>query len=304
MTLSEARRALTFESKLERSFVVNGTVHEKKGSERINVSKSDSSNTEAKDLPSLISPQKPVIIVHRAGVDKKQEECPQITTIPKENDLILEEVLDDCLELKEDCNKENIDLNGNENLQTIKKSDKHASENETNTEIPKEDNKTENKEIDSIIKHEFPRDCTMNSLCDEDKVIHNHCETTDTKKIISMTDSSKETSVIGEKITESQKPKEVTPVKNPAVIMTTKTRDSSLAKTKDSIGKVQKTKEAEFTKPHDPGDQHQSSTESTPGKSPSQKPGPTVYMNKVSQHYWVLKYSEHYIDMIFSAYNC
>ncbi|XP_050730260.1 S phase cyclin A-associated protein in the endoplasmic reticulum-like isoform X1 [Eriocheir sinensis] len=283
VTLSEARRALTFESKLERSFVVNGTVHEKKGSERVNMSKSDASNNEAKDLPCLISPQKPVIIVHRAGIDKKQEECPQKTTIPKENDLILEEVLDDCLELKEDCNKENIDSSGNGNLQTIKKSDKHVSENETNIENLKEDNKTQNKEISSIIKHEFPRDCTTDSSCDKDKVTRDHCETTDTKKITDVTESNGETSAIAEKITDSQKLKEVTPVKNAAITTTTKTRDSGLAKTKDSIGKVQKTKEAETTRPHDPGDPHQSSTESTPGKSPSQKPGPTVYMNKASQ---------------------
>lgn len=258
---------------------MNGTVHEKKGSERVNMSKSDASNNETKDLPCLISPQKPVIIVHRASLDKNQEEDPQMTVIPKENDFILEEVLDDCLEFKEDCNKENIDSTGNQNQQSSKMNDKSFPEKETNSGKLKEDSKIQNKEINSI-KHEFPRNSLTDSSCDKDKVTYNQCDT-DTKKIADVTDPCSETSNTSiEKNTDTPKLKELTPVKNTVVTVTAKTRDSSHVKTKDSGSKVQKAKETE-TKAHEPGDPHQSSTESTPGKSSSQKPGPTVYMNKV-----------------------
>lgn len=283
LTLSEARRALTFESKCERSSLVNGTVHEKKGDEKVNTSKSDAANNEAKDLPCVIVPQKPVIIVCQASIDEKQEECSQIATIPKGKDLILEEAVDDSLECQEDCNKENINSCGKRNMQTIDKNNKYVTESETKCETKIQENKILNNEISSIIKHEFPRNGTLNTSCDSDKVFCNHYDT-DTK---ATTDSCSETSINCEKNMDTLKLKELTPVKNTDVTVTNKPRDNSHSKTRDCGGKVQKLKDAE-TRSQDAGDMHQSSTDSTQGKSPSQKPVPTVYMNKVRMSFMFL----------------
>lgn len=283
VTLNEARRALTFESKFERSLLVNGTVHEKKGSERVSKSKPDASNNEAKDLPCLITSQKPVIIVHRATLDEKQEIGSQMANIPKDNDLILEEAVDSSLECKEDCNKENINSCGNINEQTNKRNDKLVKEGEIKSEKLKEGNEIVNNEISSIIKHEFPRNCAVNISSANDNVLCNQCET-DTKKTTDLTDSCVEMSILSEKNMDTPKLKEPVAVKNPAINLTAKARDSSHSKTKDCGGKVQK-KEAE-SRTHEHGDL-QPSTDNTQGKITSQKPGPTVYMNKVSRSFFV-----------------
>lgn len=281
LTLSDARRALTFESKYERSYVVNGAVNEKKGSERLNMSKSDVPNTETKDLSYLMSPQKPVIIVHQACIDEKQEECPQTATNSKNDNLTLEEFSDCSLECK-DFNKENIHIDANKKEQIVKKTDKSQliENEESEREKLKSDSKMQNKDNSSFMKNEFPRSTNLSSSCVDDE--DTSCKQENDLIIKRTADLCDEMdSVCCDKTPDMSKSKEQNLVKNSAVTVVTKGKDIINSKIRDTGNKVPEIKEIE-TKLHENTEAQQSCTEGMQGKSPPQKPGPTVYMNKVS----------------------
>ncbi|XP_063880487.1 S phase cyclin A-associated protein in the endoplasmic reticulum-like isoform X3 [Scylla paramamosain] len=281
LTLSDARRALTFESKYDRSIIVNGTVHEKKVSERLNMPKSDLSNNETKDLSYLMSPQKPVIIVQQPCIDEKQEECPQTGTSSKdEDDLTLQELSDSSLECT-DNNKENIHVDENKKVQTIKKTDKsQTKENEKNrSDKFKDDSKIQNKDSNNSVKHEFPRGISLSTSCgeSEDTSCKQECDV-----IIKKTDACDEVVSACDKSTDISKPKEQNVVKNSTSSVITKGKDVINSKLKDNGSKIPEIKDTE-TKVHENVEAQQCCTEAMQGKSLSQKPGPTVYMNKASQ---------------------
>ncbi|MPC68370.1 S phase cyclin A-associated protein in the endoplasmic reticulum [Portunus trituberculatus] len=281
LTLSDARRALTFESKYDRSIIVNGTVHEKKGSERLNMSKSDLPSNETKDLSYLMSSQKPVIIVQQPCIDEKQEECTQTGTSSKdEDDLTLQELSDSSLECT-DSNKENIHVNENKKLQTVKKSDRsQTKESEKNrSDKCKDDSKIQNKDCNNSIKHEFPRGTSLSISCGEnrDTLCKQECDV-----IVKKTVTCDEMVSACDKSADIFKPKEQNVVKNSTSSAITKGKDPINSKLKDNGNKVLEVKDVE-TKVHENVEAQQCCTEAMQGKSLSQKPGPTVYMNKASQ---------------------
>lgn len=281
LTLSDARRALTFESKCDRSIIMNGTVHEKKGSERLSMPKSDHSGSETKDLSRLMSPQKPVIILPQPCIDEKQEECVQTGTNSKDDDdLTLQELSDSSLECT-DNNKENINVDENKKIQTVKKSDKsQTKENEKNkSDRLKGDSKIQNKDSDNSVKHEFPRGTSVSTSCGEsqDTSSKQECDV-----IIKKTGDCDETVSACDKTADICKPKEQNVVKNSTPTVIAKGKDAINSKLKENGGKVPEIKDTE-TKVHETVEAQQCCTEAMQGKSSSQKPGPTVYMNKASQ---------------------
>ena len=281
LTLSDARRALTFGSKCERSYMVNGVVHENKASERLNISKSDVAKIETKEFSHLMSPQKPVIIVHQACIDEKQE-CPQTETNSKDDSLTCVEFSDCSLECK-DFDKENIHVDENKKLQLEKKIDKsQLKENETiKSEKLKDVNKVHNKDSNNLIKNECSKSPNLIPSCgdNEDASCKQECDLIIRKTVTSsvVMDS------LCDKSGDVSSTKEQNLAKNNSFAVITKSKDIINSKIKDTgNSKVIEIKEME-TKIHENIEAQQLCTEGMQGKNSSQKPGPTVYMNKVSE---------------------
>ncbi|KAG0695245.1 S phase cyclin A-associated protein in the endoplasmic reticulum [Chionoecetes opilio] len=222
--------------------------------------------------------KKPVIIVHQARIDENQE-CPPTTPNAKDCDLVLEEFLDCSLEYKDD-NKENILIDENKKIQTVKKIDKsQLKENENiKSDQSKGDSKTQNKDSNNSAKHEFPRDTNLSTSRGdhEDASRQQDCDVTTTKTI----ESCEGDSVCDESI-DISKPKEQNQAHNTPNTVITKGKDIINSKIRDNgNNKSPEVKEGE-TKLAENVEAQPSCTEGLQGKSPTQKTGPTVYMNKV-----------------------
>lgn len=303
LTLSDARRALTFETKQERPVLVNGCSQDKKIVDKFHILKQDVVSNDARTLSGVITPPKPVIIVHPASIDEQQEENAQalVECGEQSHENVLEEVRKcDGNEARDTCQVQNCDKNDIEKQEYMGSdgdgSIENGDQNEKLTEVEEVNMAAEKGNLITHVNHvhenaEPEKQIGEDTVC-EDATKKGKCD----DSLIASSEKEVSTNV---KCVESPKTKECKSVRSNVSSVVTKLKDSNLytkvtdsVKVNDSIKVNDSTKVSDRmtevkgydVKAGDSGETRRSCAEVVQARSPLQKPGPTVNMNKVSSY--------------------
>ncbi|XP_053629537.2 S phase cyclin A-associated protein in the endoplasmic reticulum isoform X1 [Cherax quadricarinatus] len=291
LTMSDARRALTFDTKLGRPGHINGNLPGEKPVDKLHTSKKDPLGSDKRILSSVATPTKPVIIVHEASIDEQQEESSQFSVVNCElqNERILEKVSEcEGNETSETSEIENDDESdtqketvlGNDNI----KSAENCFENGKPIEVMEGD-LTENEKqvlcnnvIDEAVdlKQEAEDKTCLENINNSSKTINCMEKFEDTVK----TNSDKDFSAHF-KISESTKSKESKTARSNSALVGTKSKDNGIIIRPNDSCKMVEGKVCD-AKANENSETKRSCADVMQGRSSLQKPIPTVNMNKVS----------------------
>nr|XP_045611735.1 S phase cyclin A-associated protein in the endoplasmic reticulum-like isoform X1 [Procambarus clarkii]XP_045611736.1 S phase cyclin A-associated protein in the endoplasmic reticulum-like isoform X1 [Procambarus clarkii]XP_045611737.1 S phase cyclin A-associated protein in the endoplasmic reticulum-like isoform X1 [Procambarus clarkii] len=298
LTVSDARRALTFDTKQGRPGLMNGNVQEEKTVDKLQSSKQDALDSDVRILSGVISPTKPVIVVHEANVDERQKNTQFSISVEKgevQNERVLEKVNEcDGNEASEMNDIENSDENltqKEENVQNaITKIAENCVENGKLTDVMEGDTITEKESIEKVINNNATVKVVDRKVECEDKTCQE--DANNSCKVINCSEAFEDSLKMNSdkdfsthfKVSDSPKSKETKSVRSNTTIVGLKSKDNSLSlpiKASDT-NKIAEGKTCDV-KTSESGEVKRSCADVLQGKSPMQKPGPTVNMNKASQ---------------------
>ncbi|XP_071533158.1 uncharacterized protein ssp3 isoform X2 [Panulirus ornatus] len=310
LTLSDARRALTFETKQERSGLVNGCSQEKKYVDKFHLSKQDLVISNGRTLSGVITPPTPVIIVHPASIDEHQEENAQLTVKrecrERRHEDVLEEVKEcesnDVRDMSEVMNCEENDKKQQENMGTDNEvSKRNGVQNEKFTKEGEDDMASDKEKVKTLVDHVNENAEPVKQISDvtacENTAEKGKCEDSliassgkEVSTVVRCAESPKSSirssvTSVATKLKDfnlNTKVMDSTKVSDCSIKVNDVTKLSDSTKVSDSSCKMTEVK-GHDVKASDGGETRRSCAEVVQSRSALQKPGPTVNMNKASQ---------------------
>ncbi|XP_042206932.1 S phase cyclin A-associated protein in the endoplasmic reticulum-like isoform X3 [Homarus americanus] len=301
LTPSDVRRALTFDTKQQqRPGLMNGVSHEKKTGDKFQTSKHDVLASDMRMLSGVTTPPKPVIIVHEASIDEQQEDNSQLSGIAKNKEAKkIERVLEKVNECEGNETSEVNEVMNCDEENKEQKEENSASENIKITDIcvkngklieAMEDNtSSEDGKVKPALSNNDKDERESLTVVNEDGVCQDKA-TSSCKPNICVENSEDPLKTNGEKEpsthvrnADSPKSKETKSLRSNVASGATKPKDNNIHnKVNDPSCKATEVKECDI-KTSESGEAKRSCAEILQGRNSSQKPGPTVNMNKASQ---------------------